>query len=143
MNLVSLPSPARPGKKRRRAKLLLPKPKKAKAKSAEAAPLKVMERNMTFWERYGDDITRQLEEMVVDVNDAGQREETNGLMRDLLMARTNSQRCAVDLANFLHPKVAPVAYVPPPAPPGETPELPSDPIEAGRVYQLMVKGVAA
>lgn len=75
-----------------------------------------MIRNMKFWDEQSQRIGEQLENLVIpmpaedDTKEQLQkkdefRREAVVLLRTFLAARENAQRCAVDAAPFVHPKL--------------------------------------
>jgi hypothetical protein len=70
-----------------------------------SSALDVMIDNMLFWHGKVGELTSQISNMVLNVDNVDERREAYGVLRLLLAARENSQRCAVDLAPYMHPKL--------------------------------------
>jgi hypothetical protein len=111
-------------------------------------PLDVLMDNMRYWHRFAIELSERVEAMVVNADDDEQRREACELIKDMMNARTNSQRCAVDAAAYHHAKQSPVD-TPPPSD-GTLPDLmvnfldpdrPIDANEAARVYQRIMRGI--
>jgi hypothetical protein len=67
--------------------------------------LDVMADNMLFWHRNVHDLTSRLSNTVLNIEDPDERKTAYNLIKLLLQARENSQRCAVDLAPYIHAKL--------------------------------------
>jgi hypothetical protein len=64
---------------------------------------------MLFWHEQVERLTQQLQSVVIRIDDPESRTEAFGILKTMLAARENSQRCAVDLAPFVHQKLAALA----------------------------------
>lgn len=72
-------------------------------------PVDVMLDNMLFWHRKVQMLMPKIEHAVVQLEDSEGLAELNGLIRTMLAARENSQKCAVDMAPFCHPRLQAIA----------------------------------
>ena len=81
-----------------------------KALALGYSPLDIMMDNLIFWHGTAKKFGEQLERMVLDGIDEEERENALKLLRQFLAARENSQRCAVDAAPYVHPKLASIAF---------------------------------
>lgn len=75
--------------------------------SSGNAPVDVMLRNMLWWHQKAEEMTEQLQLLIVG-EDEGTRDEALSALRNMLHAREQSQRCAVDLAPYVHARLASV-----------------------------------
>lgn len=102
------------GKKGGRPTGALQKMSQAKARelaSKDETPLDVMIDNMLFWRRKAAELTAVAEEKVKLINSSNDPEAIGKLLgdftktaRQMLAAREESQKCAVDAAPYVHPK---------------------------------------
>ena len=79
---------------------------------SDDAPLMVMMGNMIFYHHHAMDLTEKFKELIskpIEENNVEAIEEANKLIRALLTAREQSQRCAVDLAPYVHPRLQAIA----------------------------------
>ena len=75
-------------------------------------PLDVMIGNMTFWDRQAEVFTERLQELVDDGNKQGRKDHMPIILAELLTARDNAQRCAVEAAPYVHAKLQPISSGP-------------------------------
>jgi hypothetical protein len=74
------------------------------------SPLDVMFDNMLFWHRQSKDLGAKLEAISGKLKNEDDRHEAIGLVRTLLSARENAQRCAVDCAPYVHAKLQAIQH---------------------------------
>ena len=77
------------------------------------APLQVMIDNMLFWHKASITIGEQLSTMLQTAQASGEQLDLRTAMKmtsQLLAARENSQKCAVDAAPYCHPKLNAIAF---------------------------------
>lgn len=72
------------------------------------SPVDVMLDNMLFWHGQVMKLANQVERFIVDADSDESRAEAMRLLRTLLAAREQAQVCAVDLAPYIHAKLASV-----------------------------------
>lgn len=104
------------------------------------SPLHIMWDNMIFWANQVGELTSDIRKMIVDCEDEEQRAEAFGMLKRMLLARENAQRCAVDMAPYCHPKLMAIETKNEDDKELNEALLPSDPIEASRVYQKLIGG---
>lgn len=75
----------------------------------------VMVYNMLFWFRAAKGLETQLHDFMIEYaeseavrNDPEKADEFMKLMKHMIAARENSQKCAVDAAPYVHPRLASV-----------------------------------
>jgi hypothetical protein len=68
-----------------------------------------MHANMLFWCNETEALVERIQSLAAKEDDPQQRREIVGMLRALLSARENAQRCAVDAAPYVHPKLQSVA----------------------------------
>lgn len=82
------------------------------AKSGKA-PLDIMLDNMMFWHNQSQNIAEQIQSGIQSMKDGNASpeliKETEGLLKTFIAARENAQKCAVDAAPYVHPKLQSVA----------------------------------
>ena len=85
--------------------------KKAEALcDANESPLDVMVDNMLFWFRQSHNLQEKLEQLSkVDELTPDERIGAMKLVQHFLDARNNAQKCAVDAAPYVHPKLQSIA----------------------------------
>ena len=74
------------------------------------SPLDVMFDNMLFWHRQSKDLGAKLDAICGKIKNDDDRREATSLVRTLLSARENAQRCAVDCAPYVHAKLQAVHH---------------------------------
>jgi hypothetical protein len=74
------------------------------------SPLDVMFDNMLFWHRQSRDLGAKLDAICGKIKNDDDRREAISLVRTLLSARENAQRCAVDCAPYVHAKLQAVHH---------------------------------
>lgn len=76
------------------------------------SPLDVMVDNMLFWYRSVKQIEASLSEILVnlDPTDQDDRVEFLKLLKQFMAARENAQKCAVDAAPYVHPRLAAIQF---------------------------------
>jgi hypothetical protein len=74
------------------------------------SPLDVMFDNMLFWHRQSKDLGVKLEAISGKIKSEDDRREAISLVRTLLSARENAQRCAVDCAPYVHAKLQAIQH---------------------------------
>ena len=77
------------------------------------APLDVLMDNMIFWHKHALAMGEKLQAMVESglmKSDSDEREKAMKLLGSLLEARDQSERCAVDAAPYVHPRLSSVAF---------------------------------
>ncbi len=70
------------------------------------SPMDVMMNNMLFWFEHAQQLGEQLQLLVVQVDDPDARAAAFNLVKNFLASRENAQKCAVELAPYVHPKLA-------------------------------------
>jgi len=78
--------------------------------AADVSPLDVMAANMSFWSNEAASLADRLLAIPLPENDPVAFKEIASVLRLLLDARQQAQRCAVDLAPYVHPKPAPIPH---------------------------------
>jgi hypothetical protein len=89
------------------------------------SPLDVMIRNMTFWEKEAAAFAASFKALDRKENNRDQTNHTLELAHGLLSARENAQRCAVEAAPYVHPKLQSVITSPNPTAKKVTLTIPS------------------
>lgn len=74
------------------------------------SPLDVMYENMLFWHHASQSIAEQIAKLGSSLKNEDQKSSFLKLLEQFLQARENSQRCAVDAAPYIHPKLASIAF---------------------------------
>jgi hypothetical protein len=74
------------------------------------SPLDIMFDNMLFWHRQSKDLGAKLEAICKEIKSEDDRREAMNLVRTLVSARENAQRCAVDCAPYVHAKLQAVQH---------------------------------
>jgi hypothetical protein len=74
------------------------------------SPLDVMFENMVFWHRQSRDLGGKLDAICRKIKNDDDRREAMSLVRTLLSARENAQRCAVDCAPYVHARLQAVHH---------------------------------
>ena len=74
------------------------------------SPLDVMFDNMLFWHRQSKDLGAKLDAICGKIKSECDRREAMNLVRTLLSARENAQRCAVDCAPYVHARLQAVHH---------------------------------
>jgi hypothetical protein len=74
------------------------------------SPLDVMFENMVFWHRQSKDLGVKLDAICRKIKSEDDRLEAASLVRTLLSARENAQRCAVDCARYVHAKLQAIQH---------------------------------
>jgi hypothetical protein len=69
------------------------------------SPLDIMFQNMLFWHRQSKDLGVKLDAICRKIKSEDDRREAMSMVRTLLSARENEQRCAVDCAPYVHAKL--------------------------------------
>lgn len=103
------------------------------------SPLDIMLDNMLFWHHHTEELTEQLRTLIVNAENPEQRKQALVLLQEMLACRENSQRCAVDLAPYCHPRLAAIAFKKEPDP-ARPEDITVDPIAASQMYQKMIGG---
>ncbi len=62
--------------------------------------------NLSFWYRQAQGLKVLTQNLAEKLDDPAQREEAVKLMRQLLACRDTAQRCAVEAAPYVHPRLA-------------------------------------
>jgi hypothetical protein len=65
---------------------------------------------MLFWHRQSKDLGVKLDAICRKIKSEDDRREAMSLVRTLLSARENAQRCAVDCAPYMHPRLQAVHH---------------------------------
>jgi hypothetical protein len=73
-------------------------------------PLDIMFSNMLFWHHQSKDLGAKLDAIFSKIKNDDDRREAMSLVRTLLSARENAQRCAVDCAPYVHAKLQAVQH---------------------------------
>jgi len=81
-----------------------------KALQTGQSPLDVMMDNLLFWHRAAKSLGEQLEQLMLEGISEEDREKVMKLLKNFLAARENSQRCAVEAAPYVHPKLSSIAF---------------------------------
>lgn len=68
--------------------------------------------NMQYWCGKVEEFNERLQELIVNAENPEERREALTLLREFLSARAKSQECAVDLAPYIHPKLASINVKP-------------------------------
>jgi hypothetical protein len=74
------------------------------------SPPDIMFDNMLFWHRQSRKLGAKLEAICRKIKNDDDRREAMRLVRTLLSARENAQRCAVDCAPYVHAKLQAVQH---------------------------------
>lgn len=77
------------------------------------APLDVLMDNMIFWHKHALSMGEKLNAMVESGlmrTDPDERAKAMKLLESLLEARDQSERCAVDAAPYVHPRLSSIAF---------------------------------
>jgi hypothetical protein len=74
------------------------------------SPLDVMFDNMLFWHHQSKDLGTKLQAISGKIKSEDDRREAISLVRTLLSARENAQRCAVDCAPYVHARLQAVHH---------------------------------
>lgn len=78
---------------------------------AHESPLDVMVDNMLFWYRASKTIEQTIAGLVSQgIDDAERQVEFLSLLKKFLSAREQSQKCAVDAAPYVHPRLAAIQF---------------------------------
>lgn len=84
---------------------------------SEVTPLGVMMANMTFWHKQSERMAESIQELVQELGGTplkreqlDRAKELKGMLKEFLAARENAQRCAVDAAPYMHPKLQSVKF---------------------------------
>ncbi len=79
---------------------------------SKESPLDIMVDNMLFWYRSVKQIEASLSEILVnlDAGDPDQRAEFLKMLKQFMAARENAQKCAVDAAPYVHPRLAAIQF---------------------------------
>ena len=84
--------------------------KKAEELAAKnETPLDVMITNMMWWHKKAEKLGKQIEKMVADMNDPEERAEALDTIKSFIHCREHSQKCAVDAAPYVHPRLQAIA----------------------------------
>lgn len=70
------------------------------------SPLDVMLKNMLYWHQYADSWAKELESMVVKLEEPEDIKAAMQLLNRMLAAREQAQKCAVDAAPYVHARIA-------------------------------------
>jgi hypothetical protein len=68
-----------------------------------------MQANMSFWHNEAAGLVERIKAVSAKEDDPEQRREIVAILRACLAARENAQRCAVDAAPYIHPKLQSVS----------------------------------
>ena len=79
--------------------------------STNDTPADIMLDNMIFYHRRAMSLTPKLEKLIEQMDPANEEDRTEALrlLKVVLAAREKSQACAVDLAPYVHPRLAALA----------------------------------
>lgn len=103
-------------------------------------PLDVMIQNMLFWHRSAVNLGARIERFMetVDAKAPDYQDKLEGfkdLVKNCLAAKDNAQRCAVDAAPYVHPKLQSIHLVKKETKTNITMTLSSGPVEEDRSYR--------
>lgn len=73
-------------------------------------PLDVMLKNMIYWHDHTESVTREIEAMVVNLEDPDDIKAAMQLLARMLASREQAQKCAVDAAPYVHPRLAAITH---------------------------------
>jgi hypothetical protein len=108
----------------------------------EETPLDVMVDNMKFWRHAAEAAGDRLQALLSDAQAEGTQidlREAMKLTSQLLAARENSQKCAVEAAPYVHPKLASIQMnMTNQTPPREIDEAQDTPEQAAEAWAAMV-----
>jgi hypothetical protein len=106
------------------------------------APLDVMLDNLRFWHRTALGIGERLQALIASADEGSEqidKREAMKLTASFLAARENSQKCAVEAAPYVHPKLASIQMnMTNQPPPKEIDEANDTPEQAAEAWAAMV-----
>jgi len=80
-------------------------------KTAGLLPIEVMAKNMTFWFHEAEKIGKELQKLIVDIEDPEDRREFIAMVNRFMDFRQRAQECAVDAAPYVHPRFAAIEFM--------------------------------
>lgn len=110
-----------------------------KIAASGTTPLDVMYDNLLFWHNAVQSLAKQVQQLIVDADSEEERAEAFQMLKDLLKARENSQSVAVDMAPYIHARLASITWKPTEAP-VDPKDIPDNPTDAAAVYQKLIGG---
>lgn len=100
-------------------------------------PLDVMYDNLLFWHGAVQALAKQVQQLIVDADSEEERAEAFQMLKDLLKARENSQSVAVDMAPYIHARLASITWKPT-EPAVDPKDIPDNPTDAADVYKRLI-----